>query len=116
MARFDCATWRPVQNHGGGMTAQNGLVLHHAIAMGSLYNQFNTPGPNAVSSTFWVSLSGTIEQYVDSEVVAWANGTGQANSTYCSVETEGCVEPPYAQPMTEAMIDSLATLYAEGHR
>ena len=97
------------------MSAQNGLVLHHAVADNSLFTRFNTASTQ-VSSTFWVSKLGLIEQYVDSEVVAWANGTGQANATYCSVETEGCVTPPYAEPMTQEMIKALGTLYAEGHR
>jgi hypothetical protein len=114
MAVFSCANWRPVRNHGGAMTDQRGLVLHHAVAMGSLFARFNDPATQ-VSSTFWVSLGGVIEQYVDSQVVAWANGTAAANASFCSVETEGCVSPPYAQPMTTAMIDALATLYAEGH-
>ena len=115
MARFDCAVWHPVGNHGSAMSAQKGLVLHHAVADNSLFDRFNNPS-SQVSSTFWVSRQGVIEQYVDSEVVAWANGTGQANATYCSVETEGCVSPPYAEPMTHEMITALGNLYAEGHR
>ena len=115
MARFDCAIWRPVRNHGGAMSGQSGLVLHHAVAMGSLYARFNDPA-SEVSSTFWVALDGTIEQYVDSEIVAWANGTAWANANNCSVETEGCTTAPYAQPMSDAMVTALGTLYAEGNR
>lgn len=97
------------------MSAQKGLVLHHAVANDSLFSRFNDTSTQ-VSSTFWVSRQGLIEQYVDSNTVAWANGTGQANATYCSVETEGCISPPYAEPMTAEMISALGALYREGHQ
>ena len=113
MARFDCAAWRPVRNHGGPMTAQLGLILHHAVANGSLYDWFDNPA-SGVSATFWVSQSGVIEQYVDSATTAWH--AMQMNDTYCGVETEGCASPPHADPMSQAMVDALARLYAEGHR
>lgn len=113
MSRFDCATWRPVGNHGGAMSANLGLLLHHAVADGSLQYMFNNPS-SGVSAHFWVGRDGTIEQYVDSEVVAWH--AMQMNDTYCGVETEGCATPPHAEPMTEAMVDALARLYAEGHQ
>lgn len=119
MAIFTCARWKPVVNHGGPMIGQNGLVLHHAVANGSLFQQFNDPAPggnpdNAVSAHFWVSLTGEIEQYVDSETQAWH--ARQLNVDYCGVETEGCTTAPYAQPMTTPMIDALSKLYAEGHQ
>jgi hypothetical protein len=69
-----------------------------------------------VSAHFWVSQLGEIEQYVDSETVAWHAGNGEANSTYCGVETEGCSEPPYADVMSDAMVAGLGRLYAEGMR
>jgi hypothetical protein len=112
MAIFDCANWRPVGNHGGRMSAQRGLLLHHACGDGSLHGWFNNPA-SGVSAHFWVARDGIIEQYVDSEVVAWH--AMNLNDTYCGVETEGCVAPPHAEPMTEAMVLALAVLYAEGH-
>jgi hypothetical protein len=95
------------------MSANLGLVLHHAVMNGSLYSWFNNPA-SQVSATFWVGRDGTIEQYVDSEVVAWHGMS--LNSRYCGVETEGCTTPPYAEPMTAQMVQGLATLYAEGAR
>jgi hypothetical protein len=113
MARFDCATWKPVANHGGPMSAQYGLLLHHAVADGSLHDFFNNPD-SEVSAHFWVSRTGTVEQYVDSETVAWH--AMQMNDTYCGVETEGCTAAyGYAEPMTDAMINGLASIYQEGH-
>ena len=91
MAIFDCAEWKPVQNHGGAMNRSMGLLLHHAVANGSLYGWFNNPA-SQVSAHFWVSKTGLIEQYVDSEEVAWH--AMQMNDNYCGVETEGCVQGP----------------------
>jgi hypothetical protein len=115
MARFDCALWRPIgANYGGYKSAQFGLVLHHAVATGSLWSFFNNPSAQ-VSAEFWVSRAGVIEQYLDTEIVAWHGK--QLNDTYCGVETEGCLASSnYAEPMPEAMVDALGRLYAEGVR
>jgi hypothetical protein len=113
LAVFDCAAWRPISANTGGPLGPNlGLVLHHAVVDGSLYNFFNSPAAE-VSAHFWVSQSGVIEQYVDTGTVAWHGR--DLNSRYVGVETEGCATPPHAEPMTEAMVDALARLYAEGH-
>lgn len=95
------------------MSTNLGLVLHHAVANGSLYNFFNSPAAD-VSAHFWVALDGTIEQYVDTSTVAWH--ARDLNINYIGVETEGCVNPPHAQPMSMEMVNSLAVLYAEGNR
>lgn len=113
MPWFDCAVKRPISANTGGVISSNlGLVLHHAVANGSLYGFFNNPGAQ-VSAHFWVAKSGLIEQYVDSSVVAWHGR--QLNSRYVGVETEGCTSgPAYAEPMTDEMAASLARIYAEG--
>lgn len=112
MARFDCAQWRPVVNHGGTMSANLGLILHHAVGDGSLFDRFNDPA-SEVSAHFWVAKDGWIEQYVDTSTVAWH--AIQLNDTYVGVETEGCADPPYAEPFTELQLDALAAIYAEGN-
>lgn len=112
MARFSCAQWRPIgTNTGGNLSPNLGLILHHAVTNGSLYNFFNNPS-NEVSAHFWVAKSGLIEQYVDTATVAWHGKS--LNSRYVGVETEGCGSSPYAEPMTPAMVDALARLYQEG--
>ena len=112
MARFDCARWVPITGNTGGTIAPNlGLILHHAVANGSLYGTFEN---GDVSAHFWVSQAGEIEQYVDSDVVAWH--AMELNGRYCGVETEGCSSPPHADPMSGAMVEALGTLYAEGMR
>lgn len=114
MPWFDCAVHRPIgANTGGNLEPNLGLVLHHAVANGSLWGFFNDPA-SEVSAHFWVALNGTIEQYVNTDIVAWHGR--QLNQRYVGVETEGCTEPPYAQPMTDAMVKGLATLYAEGRQ
>jgi N-acetylmuramoyl-L-alanine amidase len=114
MAWFDCAVKRPISTNIGGRLSPNlGLILHHAVANGSLFSFFNSPAAQ-VSAHFWVSKTGVIEQYVDSDAVAWH--AKQLNGTYCGVETEGCTTAPYAEPLTQEAINALARLYAEGNK
>lgn len=114
MPWFDCAVHKPIgANTGGPLEPNLGLVLHHAVANGSLFNFFNNPA-SQVSAHFWVALDGRIEQYVNTGTIAWH--AMELNQRYVGVETEGCTTPPYAQPMTDLMVKSLATLYAEGRQ
>jgi hypothetical protein len=114
MARWPEATWRPVKNHGGTMARPVAVTLHHAVANGSLYNVFN--GSRQASVHFWIAKDGRVEQYVDTNVVAWHGGTSALNNNCISVETEGCGTPPHAEPMTEAMINTFARLMAWANR
>jgi hypothetical protein len=75
---------------------------------GSLFNRFDNPATE-VSSTWWVSQAGTIEQYVDANLIAWGQAAG--NGTYNSVETEGWTYTA----LTEVQINALARLYRWGH-
>lgn len=101
------AAWKPVANHGGPMSAQLGLVLHVQQGNNSLAGWFDNPAAES-SSTFWVSKTGVLEQYVDADIEAWAQGDG--NSSYQSVETEGYD----TEPFTAAQEGMLAELYAWG--
>jgi hypothetical protein len=101
------AVWKPVSGHGGVMSSHLGLVLHVQQGNNSLAGWFNNPQAGA-SSTWWVSKSGALEQYVDANVCAWAQANG--NSTYNSVETEGYDTEAFT-PAAEAM---LARLYQWG--
>lgn len=102
------ATWKPVRGHGGTMASHLGLVLHVQQGNNSLAGWFNNPTAGA-SSTWWVSKTGVLEQYVDAALSAWAQASG--NSTYNSIETEGYVQEPLT-PQQEA---TLARLYTWGH-
>lgn len=114
MPWFDCAARRQIgANTGGALNPNLGLVLHHAVANGSLFSFFNSPSAG-VSAHFWVAKDGRIEQYVDTDRVAWHGKS--LNARYVGVETEGCNVAPYAEPMTEAMTAAMARIYAEGMR
>ena len=102
------AVWRPVAKHGGRMGAHIGLVLHVQAGNGGLSGWFNNPNAPPASSTWWVSKTGTLEQYVDADLCAWAQGAG--NGEYNSVETEGYPD----EPLTSAAENMLARLYAWG--
>ena len=101
------AVWKPVRGHGGVMASHLGLVMHVQQGNNSLAGWFNNPAAGA-SSTWWVSKSGVLEQYVDANVSAWAQASG--NSTYNSVETEGYT----TEPLTAAAEAMLARLYQWG--
>jgi len=89
------------------MSAHLGLILHVQEGNGGLSGWFNNPASGA-SSTWWVGKGGALEQYVDADVTAWAQGNG--NGTYNSVETEGY----HDEALTAAQEDTLAQLYAWG--
>lgn len=116
MARWAEATWRPVKNHGGARPRgqPSVVVLHHAVANGSLYNVFN--GSRQASTDFWIAKDGRCEQYVDTSMTSWGNGNSNANQRGISVETEGCGAAPHAEPMTEAMMNTFARLLAWANR
>lgn len=107
MAIVPFAIWRPVPSHSGTMQAHQGLVLHVQVGNGSCYGEFDVPA-NQASSTWWVSKTGVLEQYVDSDLAAWTEAAG--NFTWDSVETEG--EP--TESLTTAQVNVLARLYAWG--
>lgn len=100
-------TYRPVKNHGLTMSKHLGLILHVQQGNGSCFGTFN--GSEEKSSTWWVSKTGTIEQYVDADRIAWAQAAG--NRTYNSVETEGFE----TEPLTDAQLNALAEIYVWGH-
>ena len=87
MAICPFATYRPIStNHGGAMAAHLGLVVHVQQGDGSLFGFFNNPSAQ-VSAHFWCSKTGQLEQYLDTDVVAWAEVNG--NASYVSCEFEG---------------------------
>lgn len=68
------------------MSAHLGLVVHVQQGDGSLAGFFDNPSAQ-VSAHFWCSKSGRLEQYLDTDVVAWAEENG--NGSYVSCEFEG---------------------------
>lgn len=87
MAVCPFATWRPISvNVGPAMSDIRGFVAHSQVGYGSLFDVFNNPARKA-STHFWISRKGELEQYVDTDVQAWAHGPG--NPFYWSSEFEG---------------------------
>jgi hypothetical protein len=114
MARFACATWRPISvNYGGNVAGYLGAVLHHQGGNGGLYGWFNNPSAK-VSAHFWIAKNGLIEQYVDTSRQAWHGMS--LNSRYVGVETEGCPPNNPTEDLTQAQINAFGRLYAEGAR
>lgn len=109
MTTYPGAIFRQVLYHGHPMVDHLGLILHVQEGQNSPFGWFCNP-QSRTSSTWWVSKSGAVEQFVDADVAAWAQGAG--NTHYNSVETEGHAEAA----LTEAQIDALAHLYVWGHQ
>ncbi len=105
MAICPFAVQRPVASHGTAMTRQLGNVLHVQEGDNSPYGRFANANNNA-SSHFWISKTGVIEQYVDTDLASWAQKAG--NHTYTSTETEGFV----TELLTDAQVVAYARLYA----
>ncbi|AEH08057.1 MULTISPECIES: peptidoglycan recognition protein family protein [Protofrankia] len=99
--------YRPVRNTAGDTIRPIGLVLHVAQGNGSQFNWFNDPR-SQVSSNLWAGKAGQREQYVPSDVRAWAQLAG--NGTYNSIETEGFD----TEALTPEQIESVAVAYADG--
>lgn len=88
------ATWYPnavrkpiVRNFGGRRSRTRAVVLHvDAGGANSLQGWFNSPASGA-SSHFYVKYDGTVEQYVDADLVAWTQREG--NASCVGIETQG---------------------------
>lgn len=107
------AQWRgPVPNKtpGGMHLPSLGLVLHvMESSLAAADGWFHNPSAKA-SAHFGVDFDGTIVQWVEWEDKAWAEVAG--NPSYHSVETSGYND----QPLTDAQLRGVATIYAEGMR
>lgn len=86
------------------MSAHRGLVLHVQVGDGSCYGEFSVPA-NQASSHFWIGKDGTLEQYVDTDLMAWTEADG--NASWLSVETEGVP----TEALTAAQAATCARLY-----
>lgn len=109
MARFDCATWRPIDANTGGGLASVGVLMHQQVGYGSLWGFFGNPA-SEVSAHFWIARSGLVEQYVDTAVVAWH--AMHLNGSYCGIEFEGMP----TDPITDAQVESGGAVLSEGQR
>lgn len=107
MARYSGAIWKPITAYKGRqqLTVHNRMNLHVAVSEApSLHGYFNKSG--IPDSHFYVRRDGTIEQYVDTSLRAFADLEG--NDATISVETQGMGPGGWTPEQRE----SLARLYA----
>src|SRR5690625_7991238 len=104
------AIWRPITvNKSRWRLVPLRVNLHVAVSeAASLHGYFNAAG--RVDSHFYVRRDGTIEQYVDTSVVAYADLEGNGSSI--SVETQGGVKNADGEPWTADEVEALARIYA----
>lgn len=110
--RWHEAHWLgPVPNrYEGGALAHKGLILHIQQGYETGTNaSFHDPKFEA-SAHFGVARDGHPDQWVDCDDAAWAEAGG--NRYWVSVELEGFT----GHPATDAQIETLAKLYAWGHK
>lgn len=88
MAWYPGALRKPIVRNFGGRRRSTRCIVNHvdAGAAASLQGWFNNPAAGA-SSHFYVKYDGTIEQYVDSDLIAWTQRA--ANATAVGIETQG---------------------------
>ena len=99
--KYPGATWRPCPKHGYGNDdthLHEGLVAHSME--GSLVAAFGElDNPNREASwTFSVAKDGRVYQHVDTDDIAWTNGSRNANKKFWGIEHEGVA----GEPLTDA--------------
>lgn len=111
MARMPGTTWKPIaHNYTKRKTAKRRVILHVAESEStSIHGWFNNPTARA-SSHFYVARDGKIEQYVDTDYIAWTSGEGNTDSI--GVETQG----RSAGPWTPEQCAALARIIAWAHK
>lgn len=115
MARFPGAIWKPITAGKGRqkLTVFNRMNLHVAVSeAASLHSFFNVSG--RVDSHFYVRKDGTVEQYVDTSMRAFADLEG--NDATISVETQGGVKNANSEPWTGPQIQALVELFVWAHK
>ena len=92
-------------NFTGTATSKDCAILHStgSATTVSQYGWFNTRGANA-SSHFHVANDGTVEQYIDTAYMSWANTA--ANPRAVTIETQG----DGTKPWTPAQVVSIVRL------
>lgn len=110
MARYPGAIWRPITASKGrkALTVYNRINLHStASSAASQHGYFNRTG--IPDSHFHVAYDGTVEQYVDTSMRAFADLEG--NDATISIETAG-VAKDGNEKWTTAQVEAIAKLVA----
>lgn len=114
MPRMPGAVWRPITARKRRNPIKPERVNYHVAVSeaASLHGYFNVAG--RVDSHFYVLKSGTIEQYVDTSVEAYADLQG--NPTTISVETQGGLRNADGEKWTDAQVEALARIAVWAHK
>jgi hypothetical protein len=107
VARWPGAIWQPVAQCSGTLRPI-AVCLHHQAGWG---NPASVYASREVSAHFWLPQAGQPVQHVDTGVRAW-HGMDSHNSNSIGVETEGCGNPPHADPLTEHQLVQFGALMA----
>ncbi len=111
MAQYPGAIQRPVTASKGRkrLTVYNRVNLHVAVSeASSLHGYFNKSG--RPDSHFYVRKDGSVEQYVDTTMRAFADLEG--NDATISIETQGGVNGSDTEKWTSAQVETLARIFA----
>lgn len=111
MARMTGTAWKPIaHNYTKRKTAKRRVILHVAESEStSIHGWFNNPAARS-SSHFYVARDGSIEQYVDTDYIAWTSGQGNTDSI--GIETQGRSVGEW----TDAQCAALARIIAWAHK
>jgi len=104
MARFPGAVWKPItaDKDRQRLTVYNRMNLHVAVSeASSLHGFFNQRG--IADSHFYVRRDGTVEQYVDTSMRAYADLEG--NDATISVETQGMGPGEWTPQQCASLVD-----------
>lgn len=97
-----------VRNHGGRRSVTRGAVVHvDAGGAASLQGWFNNPASSA-SCHFYVKYDGTVEQYLDADLIAWTQRAG--NTTCVGIETQGLGSGSWTPAQLAALVHLLRWL------
>lgn len=115
MTRYSEAIWRPTEKHGYGSDDRHlkaGLVIHSME--GSLRAGFGVlDGPRQASWHFSIPKTGTpIYQHVDTDEIAWTNGSHESNRRFWGIECEGRAGEALTEPQYQALLQVVRWLWA----
>ncbi len=80
---------------------------------GSLQAAFGVlDGARQASWHFSISKAGQVYQHVDTDNIAWTNGSYDANKLFWGIECEGVAGEPVTDPQFDALLDVLRWLWA----
>lgn len=110
--RYPHANWRPLpENNTQRKITATQVIVHTAVdspAASSLFPYFSR-GDVGAESHFFVKRNGTVEQYMDTAVMANANRTADVRAISIETEDDG---NPEGLPWTDPQIQALTELIA----